>query len=145
MPKRLTEQHGMGGSWEKVLWRIQDYPDNYVDSKFLESLVVNAHVETRNYWSVVGGAVLVASQLCLVSLVGSVGFHLHQVGNQRAPETCVHVYLRIFLIVKCRYRNVETWSRNHCLCTMCRGRYRQWMCCCGRAVPFFWDCVVMCM
>lgn len=65
--------------WQKVLWRDQAYPDNYVDSKFLESLVVNADVSKRRYWKVVGGALLVGEQVCLVSLLGCVAYGLHQV------------------------------------------------------------------
>ena len=67
------------GQWEKVLWREQPYPDNHVDSKFLESLVVNASVAKRSYWKVVEGALLVAEQLCLVSLLSGVAFSLHEV------------------------------------------------------------------
>lgn len=67
------------GQWEKVLWREQPYPDNYVDSKFLESLVVNASVAKRSYWKVVEGALLVAEQLCLVSLLSGVAFSVHEV------------------------------------------------------------------
>lgn len=40
-------------AWEKVLYKQQDYPDNYVDASFLQEMEKNVNVRTLKYWDVV--------------------------------------------------------------------------------------------
>ncbi|KAI8146418.1 phosphatidylinositol N-acetylglucosaminyltransferase subunit C [Fennellomyces sp. T-0311] len=39
--------------WRKLLWVKQNYPDNYVDSTFLDELQKNVNVHTYDYWKMV--------------------------------------------------------------------------------------------
>ncbi|CDH54091.1 phosphatidylinositol n-acetylglucosaminyltransferase subunit c [Lichtheimia corymbifera JMRC:FSU:9682] len=39
--------------WRKLLWVKQNYPDNYVDSTFLDELQKNVNVRTYDYWKMV--------------------------------------------------------------------------------------------
>ncbi|KAI9474165.1 MAG: phosphatidylinositol N-acetylglucosaminyltransferase subunit C [Benjaminiella poitrasii] len=39
--------------WQKLLWVKQNYPDNYVDSTFLEELQRNVNVRSYDYWTMV--------------------------------------------------------------------------------------------
>lgn len=79
-------------STTKVLWKTygDDRPDNYVDSKFLESLIVNADVGQRSYWSVVLGALFVANHLCLVMVLAGTAYLLHHQEEDAMP-------IRIFM------------------------------------------------
>ncbi|EPR58963.1 phosphatidylinositol n-acetylglucosaminyltransferase [Toxoplasma gondii GT1] len=43
------EVHPAPARWEKVLWRRQAYPDNYVDDSFLDSLICNANMRAYVY------------------------------------------------------------------------------------------------
>ena len=68
-----------GQQHRKILWkRFENRPDNFVDSKFLESLVVNADVEERNYWNVVKGALLVGNHVCFISVLTGTCYELHR-------------------------------------------------------------------
>lgn len=68
----------LGCGSHKILWKICDAkPDNHVDPHFLESLVVNADVETRKFLDVVRGALLVANHICMVSVLAGVSYELH--------------------------------------------------------------------
>uniref|UniRef100_A0A383WEY0 Phosphatidylinositol N-acetylglucosaminyltransferase subunit C n=1 Tax=Tetradesmus obliquus TaxID=3088 RepID=A0A383WEY0_TETOB len=62
--------------WEKVLWRKQPYPDNYVDDSFLQHMVVNADVPQRDFWQVALGSAAVSQQLATVVAAVSVPVHL---------------------------------------------------------------------
>lgn len=62
----------------KALWRKTGLPDNFIDDKFLESLVVNATVAKRSYWRVVWSALAVNQRLCVVAIVSSTAYLLHQ-------------------------------------------------------------------
>lgn len=64
--------------WEKVLWKEQDFPDNYTDGSFLRSLEVNAQVTDRDYWKLVLGASAITQQLSTVAFVVSVSVYLYE-------------------------------------------------------------------
>jgi len=58
--------------WRKALYLRQPYEDNYVGESFLDSLVVNAHVQRYSYRALCRGAMCVVQQLCLLcALVGA--------------------------------------------------------------------------
>jgi phosphatidylinositol glycan class C protein len=54
------QPRGHREGWRKILYIKQDYPDNHVDSSFLELMRKNANVRAYEYWSVVvaSGAIL---------------------------------------------------------------------------------------
>jgi len=62
----------------KALWRKTGLPDNFTDDKFLESLVVNATVAQRRYGRIVWSALAVNQRLCVVAIVSSAAYLLHQ-------------------------------------------------------------------
>jgi len=95
----------------KVLWKTfgDDRPDNYVDSKFLESLIVNADVGQRSYWNVVLGALFVANHLCLVMVLAGTAYLLHyqeedvistRIFMAQGIAFCIGLLLHV--IVECR-------------------------------------------
>uniref|UniRef100_A0A8C5WU80 Phosphatidylinositol glycan anchor biosynthesis class C n=1 Tax=Laticauda laticaudata TaxID=8630 RepID=A0A8C5WU80_LATLA len=52
--------------WQKVLYKRQSFPDNYVDQSFLEKLRKNIHARKYQYWAVVFESGVVIQQLCSV-------------------------------------------------------------------------------
>ncbi|XP_032081961.1 phosphatidylinositol N-acetylglucosaminyltransferase subunit C [Thamnophis elegans] len=52
--------------WQKVLYKRQPFPDNYVDQSFLEKLRKNIHARKYQYWAVVFESGVVIQQLCSV-------------------------------------------------------------------------------
>lgn len=73
-------------AWEKVLWKQQDFPDNYTDNSFLRSLEVNAQVTDRDYWQLVLGASAITQQLSTVAFVVSVSVYLYEAST--LPNLC---------------------------------------------------------
>ena len=53
--------------WEKILYKRQAFPDNYVDESFLESLVTNASVRPHQIGELILGSVVVTQQLTSVA------------------------------------------------------------------------------
>mmetsp|Transcript_33440 Transcript_33440/g.103817 ORF Transcript_33440/g.103817 Transcript_33440/m.103817 type:complete len:285 (+) Transcript_33440:106-960(+) len=53
-------------AWRKALYLRQPYEDNYVGESFLDSLVLNAHVQHYDYVTLCRGAMAVVQQLCLL-------------------------------------------------------------------------------
>ncbi|KAG2436275.1 hypothetical protein HXX76_006586 [Chlamydomonas incerta] len=68
---------GSAPRWEKVLWKRQPFPDNYVDHTFLQHLVVNDAVPRRRYWPVVLASTAVTQQMSCVVAAAAVPLHLH--------------------------------------------------------------------
>lgn len=64
--------------WEKVLWKAQNFPDNYTDHTFLQELVINADVPKRDYWRVALGSAAVTQQLCTVVAAVATPVHLRR-------------------------------------------------------------------
>ncbi|XP_053101733.1 phosphatidylinositol N-acetylglucosaminyltransferase subunit C [Hemicordylus capensis] len=52
--------------WQKVLYKRQSFPDNYVDQSFLEKLRKNVHARKYQYQAVVFESGVVIQQLCSV-------------------------------------------------------------------------------
>ncbi|XP_023650203.1 phosphatidylinositol N-acetylglucosaminyltransferase subunit C [Paramormyrops kingsleyae] len=74
-----------GAPWRKVLYERQSFPDNYVDSRFLEELRRNVGVRRYRYWAVVREAGLVAQQLSCVAVVLTLWSYMDQ--GQLTPAT----------------------------------------------------------
>lgn len=83
----------------KVLWKTcGTRADNYVDPRFLETLVVNADVSTRKYMDVVRGALLVANHICMVSVLGGVSYELHTSSARLSSGTVLMAEAGLFLV-----------------------------------------------
>ncbi|XP_033007051.1 phosphatidylinositol N-acetylglucosaminyltransferase subunit C-like [Lacerta agilis] len=54
--------------WQKVLYKRQPFPDNYVDQSFLEKLRKNIHARKYQYWAVVFESGVLIQQLCSVCI-----------------------------------------------------------------------------
>ncbi|KAG8436675.1 hypothetical protein GDO86_007678 [Hymenochirus boettgeri] len=64
--------------WKKVLYERQPFPDNYVDSRFLEELRKNIYVRQYHYWAVVFEAGGVIQQLCSVCIFSVIWWYMDQ-------------------------------------------------------------------
>lgn len=86
MPQtRSQARQAEASEWHKALWRDQPFSDNYTDTRFLESLVVNAVGAHRSYAKVVWGATAVDQQICIAVIVASTAYSLHEVRNMLLP------------------------------------------------------------
>ena len=54
--------------WQKVLYRRQPYPDNYVDSSFLESLAAHPASPPHDLWAMVRASAALIEQISAVSV-----------------------------------------------------------------------------
>ncbi|KAF8267331.1 phosphatidylinositol N-acetylglucosaminyltransferase [Lactarius quietus] len=52
--------------WERVLWRSQPFPDNYVPPSFLSALSKNPNVLPYRYWPLVLGACTISQNLSVI-------------------------------------------------------------------------------
>ncbi|KAA1468249.1 phosphatidylinositol N-acetylglucosaminyltransferase [Dentipellis sp. KUC8613] len=52
-----------GHEWERVLWKSQPYPDNYVPDSFLSTLSMNVNFKPHNYWLLMLGSYTVTQHL----------------------------------------------------------------------------------
>ncbi|KAH9016900.1 phosphatidylinositol N-acetylglucosaminyltransferase [Lactarius pseudohatsudake] len=52
--------------WERVLWRPQPFPDNYVPPSFLSALSKNPNVLPYRYWPLVLGACAISQNLSVI-------------------------------------------------------------------------------
>lgn len=64
-------------SWDRVLWRRQPYPDNYVDASFLSQLRTNATAQFPRFLSIALFSLNILQQLCIVVLFVSLFVHLY--------------------------------------------------------------------
>jgi len=55
-----------GPEWERVLWRPQPFPDNYVPPTFLAALSKNPNVLPYQYWPLVLGACTISQHLSVI-------------------------------------------------------------------------------
>ncbi|CAK8997478.1 unnamed protein product [Durusdinium trenchii] len=65
-------------AWKKVLYLKQPYDDNYVDSSFLDSLKVNAHLQKYEFWALWHDALSIIFQLSLVVMFLNVWWRMQQ-------------------------------------------------------------------
>lgn len=52
--------------WRKLLWVAQDYPDNWVDTSFLDKLQRNENVVAYDFWPLVADSTVLTQHLCSV-------------------------------------------------------------------------------
>ncbi|KAH9008847.1 phosphatidylinositol N-acetylglucosaminyltransferase [Lactarius deliciosus] len=52
--------------WERVLWRTQPFPDNYVPPSFLSALSKNPNVLPYRYWPLVLGACAISQNISVI-------------------------------------------------------------------------------
>nr|XP_039274140.1 phosphatidylinositol N-acetylglucosaminyltransferase subunit C-like [Styela clava] len=53
--------------WRKVLYEVQNVPDNYVDESFLTEMRKNIYIRKYEYWDLVRRIEVITQQLCTVS------------------------------------------------------------------------------
>ncbi|KAI0033163.1 phosphatidylinositol N-acetylglucosaminyltransferase subunit C [Vararia minispora EC-137] len=71
-------------TWERVLWKEQPYPDNYVPPTFLSSLVKNSNVQPYTYWELVIGSCAITQHISTISIFLVAFIHLrHQTLDPR--------------------------------------------------------------
>ncbi|KAL1738292.1 phosphatidylinositol N-acetylglucosaminyltransferase subunit C [Schizophyllum fasciatum] len=59
--------------WEKVLWKQQPYPDNYIpEGLFLSSLRKNPNFRPYNYWQVVFLSFAITQHLASIAVFVSI-------------------------------------------------------------------------
>ncbi|XP_015263288.1 PREDICTED: phosphatidylinositol N-acetylglucosaminyltransferase subunit C [Gekko japonicus] len=62
--------------WQKVLYKKQPFPDNYVDQSFLEKLRKNVHARQYQYWAVVFESGVMIQQLCSVCVFVAIWWYM---------------------------------------------------------------------
>ncbi|KAH9057476.1 phosphatidylinositol N-acetylglucosaminyltransferase [Lactarius vividus] len=62
----MTSVDNTPPEWERVLWRTQPFPDNYVPPSFLSALSKNPNVLPYRYWPLVLGACAISQHLSVV-------------------------------------------------------------------------------
>ncbi|XP_012943781.1 phosphatidylinositol N-acetylglucosaminyltransferase subunit C [Aplysia californica] len=62
--------------WRKILYEDQGYPDDYVDSSFLEELKKNLHVRSYSYGMLVCASTSITQQLSSVGLFVAMFFNM---------------------------------------------------------------------
>jgi len=65
-----------GPEWERVLWRLQPFPDNYVPPTFLAGLSKNPNVLPYRYWPLMLGACTISQHLSVIFIFLAVFTHL---------------------------------------------------------------------
>ncbi|KAJ7932381.1 phosphatidylinositol N-acetylglucosaminyltransferase [Mycena leptocephala] len=86
----------MSKEWEKVLWKRQDHPDNYiVPGSFLSSLRRNANFKPYTYWPLVLLSCAITQHLATIFIFVSVFVRLKE--NYLDPHTLVWISVCCFL------------------------------------------------
>ena len=66
-------RHNSSTPWEKVLWRRQPYPDNFVHTTFCDSVRnTRGHNLPFDYWTMVRHTAVLMQQLCVVVIFSTV-------------------------------------------------------------------------
>ncbi|RKF63032.1 putative phosphatidylinositol:udp- c transferase pig-c protein [Erysiphe neolycopersici] len=64
---RSTNSGRQKGSWKKLLWVKQSYPDNYTDQEtFLEHLQRNPRLQPYDFWPLVADSTVIVQHVCSV-------------------------------------------------------------------------------
>ncbi|RUS22824.1 phosphatidylinositol N-acetylglucosaminyltransferase-domain-containing protein [Endogone sp. FLAS-F59071] len=64
-------------TWRKLMYVKQDYPDNYVDSTFLDELQKNVNVRTYDYWTVVYESGVISQHISTIAIFIAVFIYLY--------------------------------------------------------------------
>ncbi|KAI8067530.1 phosphatidylinositol N-acetylglucosaminyltransferase subunit C [Gongronella butleri] len=65
-------------TWRKLLWVKQDYPDNYVDTTFLEELQKNVNVRDYDYWTMVYQSGIITQHISSIVIFVALFIHYQQ-------------------------------------------------------------------
>ncbi|GFR60153.1 phosphatidylinositol N-acetylglucosaminyltransferase subunit C-like [Elysia marginata] len=71
--------------WRKILYEPQPYPDNYVDSSFLEELKKNLHVQTYDKKTLMFEAANLSQQINSISMFVTMYFYMED--QTASPQT----------------------------------------------------------
>ncbi|KAK6979465.1 phosphatidylinositol N-acetylglucosaminyltransferase subunit C [Biomphalaria glabrata] len=72
-------------AWQKVLYKKQKYPDNYVDQSFLDELRKNHGVQTYSYKTLVNASTVITQQLSSVAIF--IAMHLYMKDHSVSAQT----------------------------------------------------------
>jgi len=64
--------------WERKLWVRQPFPDNFVPTSFLDSLLRNVNVHPYEYWSIALHACAISQQISVISVFSSIFILLYK-------------------------------------------------------------------
>lgn len=92
--------------WRKVLYEIQDVPDNYVDESFLTEMRKNVYVRKYEYWDLVRQIEVITQQLCTVSCL-IVSWWLMDEG-MFTPTTLLKMLFPVSMLGFCLYLYLTT-------------------------------------
>ncbi|KZT30395.1 phosphatidylinositol N-acetylglucosaminyltransferase [Neolentinus lepideus HHB14362 ss-1] len=79
------------GQWEKLLWKNQSFPDNYVPDSFLSSLIRNANFRPYSYLSLVLTSGAIVQQLATIFIFLAIFVNL----KERILDPRILVWLSI--------------------------------------------------
>ncbi|KZS92974.1 phosphatidylinositol N-acetylglucosaminyltransferase [Sistotremastrum niveocremeum HHB9708] len=82
--------------WQRVLWREQPFPDNYVPPSFLADLRLNSNFRPFTYWSLVGASGTLIQHICSISILLSIFIKLYT--NQLDPRLLVLIITSTFIV-----------------------------------------------
>ncbi|CAO3568826.1 unnamed protein product [Mortierella alpina] len=88
-------------SLQSLLSDRSDYPDNHVDSTFLEELKKNANIQHYEYWPVVAESIVITQQISSIVIFVAVFHGLHQkqlspyllIGSGTAAAALAYIFL----------------------------------------------------
>ncbi|KAF8745575.1 hypothetical protein AX14_006896 [Amanita brunnescens Koide BX004] len=83
-------------SFEKVLWKTQPHPDNYIPSDFLSSLRKNPNFRPYTYWSLVSLSCAVTQHLATICVFISVFVYLKE--HLLDPRTLIWLSVGCFVV-----------------------------------------------
>ncbi|EJD03912.1 phosphatidylinositol N-acetylglucosaminyltransferase [Fomitiporia mediterranea MF3/22] len=86
----------MSAEWQKLLWRKQPYPDNYIPDSFLSSLRRNANFCPYTYWPLVLAACTIAQHVSSIFIFLVTFVHLYD--ESWDPRVLVWISVGMFLL-----------------------------------------------
>ncbi|KAJ6604669.1 phosphatidylinositol N-acetylglucosaminyltransferase [Mycena vulgaris] len=93
----------MSQEWEKVLWRRQDHPDNYIaPGSFLSSLRKNANFRPYTYWPLVALSCAITQHLATIFIFVSVFVQL--------KENYLDPHILVWISVGCFFAGYLSWE-----------------------------------
>jgi len=99
-----------GAEWERVLWRPQPFPDNFVPPTFLAALSKNPNVLPYRYWPLVLGACTISQHLSVVFVFLAVFTRL--LDHTLDPRLLVVLSSVIFVIECIMWESIEYFGSN---------------------------------
>lgn len=106
-PDKTSED---GPEWERVLWTIQPFPDNYVPPTFLAGLSKNPNVLPYRYWPLMLGACTISQHLSVIFIFLAVFTRL--LDHTLDPRLLVVLSSAIFVVGCITWEAMEYFTRD---------------------------------